>query len=143
MNREERKRTKVGLVVLALMIAAGAALFMLPEDNRVTDKYVVIASFPERSGLEVGDHVIMRGARVGAVQKLSDAYPQPGIAARMKISELAFNSLGQDSVAWIEYSTPEQKARVVIKPGKPDKRGRFFKIKPLRGIEPPQYESGQ
>ena len=143
MNREERRRTIVGFIVLVLMILAAIALFSVRNNNEASEKYVVIASFPERLGLNEGDDVVMNGAVVGAVRKLSDDNPTPSVAVRMKVSGPAFDAIGQDATAWIEYSTPEQKARLVIEPGKADKRGRFIKIKPVHGIETPQKESGQ
>ena len=143
MNRIDRQQTIVGAAVLASLAVIIVIIFSVRDDGAASDRYIVIASLPEHSELKAGDAVYMNGNRVGAVQNISDGHPPPNIAVRMKISKKAFKSLGTESVAWIEYSTPEQKTRVLIQPGKPDGRGRFFKIKPVLGIEPPSRESGQ
>ena len=121
--------------VVALLL--GGTIIYFARSEKLSDKYVIITTFPKPAGLKAGDDVIIDGKRVGTVQMAHEAGPNSPIPVRMKVTEEAFKSLDPDSVAWIEYSNSERKARVVIRPGKTDLKNRLITIKPIRGIEQP------
>ena len=134
MNREERKTTIVGAIMVVLLIAAGAAIFFARNGS---GDYTIITMWPSVVKLKKGDPVMIKGVIVGTVVKAAGNSPQAGTSVRMSVSADAFGAIGPDSTAWIDNSEPGR-LKIIIQPGIPDRTGRFIKIKPVRAVDAPK-----
>lgn len=137
-NREEKNNLLVGAIVTLVLIGGVFAIFLAKDNSEVSARYVLISSIPTDKVLRVGDLVFMNGKKIGVVQSVSEGTPRGYLAVRMKVSGEAFDSIGEDSVAWVSASGSPEEAMVVIEQGVIAKSTRFVKIKPVRGVLPPK-----
>lgn len=137
-DREEKNNLLVGAIVTLILIGGIFAIFLAKDNSEVSARYVLISSIPTDKALRVGDFVFMNGKKIGVVQSVSQGTPRGYLAVRMKVSGEAFDSIGEDSIAWISASGSPEGAVVVIEQGGVAKSSRFVKIKPVQGVLPPK-----
>ena len=98
------RQARLGLVVIAGLVAAMAALFIVANrSNLLTDTFTVRATFDRVAGLQTGATVFYNGISVGRVEAV-ELPREPGapITVRMAVTEDARPLIREDSQALIQ-----------------------------------------
>ena len=133
MTPEDKKKFIIGAAVTAVLLLGAVLILKLDGDENSSKRYVVLSEIPGTPEIQKDDPVIIGERIVGFVVKATPTGNGKSVAVRMSVEKEAFETIGENTVAWVG-NTVEGETAVIIEPGaKTPDRG-FVKIKAVKGI---------
>lgn len=136
MNRIEKQKFIVGLVVTIVAVCLGAALVKarLIKGNR--GECIILTELKMPPGIKVGDVILLEGVVVGAVEKVSPQNNLQSAAVRAWIKPSLFLLIDDNAVLWSEVDS-KGKTVLQLKISQNGAKQSLTKIKIVKGVNGP------
>ena len=82
MNKTEKQKLIVGLIVTALLVAVIVAILSADKSGKVHGEYILITELPAGTDIQPGASVILAGQKAGEVDKVSLSGPKSAVQVK-------------------------------------------------------------